>query len=599
MPRLLDTKLVGYDIADVNNKTYTGVTPGWVLKVAGDGESMELGPSPTSTYAESSGLSFDSDRGREGLTFQQSLCRTWTNITPSGVGTNFSQVTGIAYGRGRFVAVGVGAGGEPLMKYAAINGTVAPTWAAVNLGGTFSGTDSIWGVKFFGNQFIAYGQNGKLATSVDGALWSAVSLPAPGGNIYSVAYAPGQGYLAVGQTNSNNTLGPGVAWFSSDTITWTALLTNPLGTGKIRNNTGAIIDGPIPMYGVVWAKGKFVVVGGEVKSNSYPYQDNDPSPQVKHIAYSITGNSDWIQVSSARPASSHYVVEYGNGRFVVGANESPVVTPASSSIMYSNDGITWQQSVMTTTPLVPIQGNTQSMIYGNGVFVAATDRVYVSTDGVDFNNTGVFISGTWPGTPPSGTGANGTPGTYGNGLFVLGTRGGQIIRSAFGSEVFGASSSGGGGGGVTPIVPNTVVTRNISSNTAITTTNQSYLYILDVFYGGVVFNVPVNTNNTLDRVLVNIRHPDIQVGEQAYFSTGSIGSFAGIGDFFALQVPCLLEFYRFPNSSTWYYEIIYGFIPGGGNSGGGDGNNDNPGPGGVDPGQGENDGGDGDGPAGE
>lgn len=580
MPRLLDTKLVGYDIADVNNKTYTGVTPGWVLKVAGDGESMELGPSPTSTYAESSGLSFDSDRGREGLTFQQSLCRTWTNITPSGVGTNFSQVTGIAYGRGRFVAVGVGAGGEPLMKYAAINGTVAPTWAAVNLGGTFSGTDSIWGVKFFGNQFIAYGQNGKLATSVDGALWSAVSLPAPGGNIYSVAYAPGQGYLAVGQTNSNNTLGPGVAWFSSDAIVWTRVLPSPLGAGKVRANVSTtnpgfstLVDGDIPMYGAVWAKGKFVVVGGEVKGNGYPYQDNDPSPQVKHIAYSITGNSDWTQVSSARPASSHYVVEYGNGRYVIGANESQAVSPASSSIMYSNDGITWQQSVMTTTPLVPIQGNTQSMIYGNGVFVAATDRVYVSTDGVEFNNTGVFISGTWPGTPPSGTGANGTPGTYGNGLFVLGTRGGQIIRSAFGSEVFGGGSSGGGG---TPAVQRTVVTHNISAVRTVSTSANDWAFVLDTGEpfldpnSTINISIPVSSSNVVEKILVTVR-PTVSGGQSVRFATSAPATFQTLSSISIVagnefDVPlygsaCVLEFVRWPTNSVWYVTVVYASYP--------------------------------------
>jgi hypothetical protein len=104
------------------------------------------------------------------------------------------------------------------------------------------------------------------------------------------------------------------------------------------------------------------------------------------------------------------------------------------------------------TPLISPQNNLQSMIYGNGVFVAANNRVYVSVDGLTFYQA--TIPGTWPGTSPSpGAVISGTPGAYGNGLFVLGSRAGRIIRSAFGTEVYGGGSGGGGGGGGYPVFP--------------------------------------------------------------------------------------------------------------------------------------------------
>ena len=440
MPRLLDTRLIGLDIGDVNTKTYTGASPGFVLKVAGDGKSMELGPAPASSSAIQSLVSRDTERGREGLTFQQSLCSYWVNITPS-VAPLFSSVTGVAYGRGRFVAVGWDAGFVPLIKYSSIDSTGVPTWTDVSLSGIFTTGDLIYGVKFLNDQFIAYSKNGKLATSVNGAAWTPQTLPSPGGNIYSVAYGPGVGYLAVGQTNTNNTTGNGIAWFSTDALTWTRVLPSPLGSGMVKDNSGGLTAGDIPMYGVVWGKDRFVVVGGEVYSAGYPYKDNDPSAQVKHIAWSTAGSSGWTQVLSALPTSSHYVVEYGNGRYVIGTNESldGSITPSFTSIIYSDDASSWIKASMIPNSPPALQGNAQSVIYGNGIFVTGcANNLFASVDGMLFSRNGVSISGTWTDV--------GTPGAYGNGLFVMGNRSGQIVRSAFGSEIFGGGGGGGGGG---------------------------------------------------------------------------------------------------------------------------------------------------------
>lgn len=44
MPRLLDTRVVGQDLADVASRNYGGSQPGWALRVNTSGKSLELGP---------------------------------------------------------------------------------------------------------------------------------------------------------------------------------------------------------------------------------------------------------------------------------------------------------------------------------------------------------------------------------------------------------------------------------------------------------------------------------------------------------------------------------------------------------------------------
>ena len=435
MPRLLDSRLIGFDLGDVQNKTYGGASPGWVLQVAGDGNSMQLAPAPASSNAQQALVARDTERGREGLTFQQNLASFWVDITPAS-GTLYAQVTGVAYGRGRFVAVGFSSTNTPLIKYSSLRQS-GDTWLDVPTVPFAAGT-RIFGVRYFDDRFFAFGQNGQLASSVDGIVWTPLS--PVNGNIYAAAYGPGVGYVIVGQSNNNNTLGAGVAYFSIDGETFAPITPNPLGTGKIRPDISPVgtstIDGPIPMYGVTWGQDKFIVVGGEVynTANGFPFE-------VNHIAYSSNGSSgSWTVTPSVQPRSSHYTAEFGNGRYLIGTNDGLSTSGGSynTTIIFSNNGINW-----LNTTLNPVQtGNVQGIVYGNGVFVATHSAIWLSVDGVNFNRQTAPV--TWPGSPPGGGAPpSGTPGAYGNGLFVFGSRGGRIIRSAYGTEVFGAGTGGG------------------------------------------------------------------------------------------------------------------------------------------------------------
>jgi hypothetical protein len=92
----------------------------------------------------------------------------------------------------------------------------------------------------------------------------------------------------------------------------------------------------------------------------------------------------------------------------------------------------------------------------------------------------------------------------------------------------------------------------------------------------ITVNIPVNISNTVERFLVNVRPTPISPGQPPLaqyitFSTGSVDRlFRGLGSPFlgpnnveastftvvTAAGPCLLEFYRLPNTTDWYFDII-------------------------------------------
>jgi hypothetical protein len=435
MPRLLDTRIIGYDIADVKTRSYDQVQEGYVLKVSADVQSMEvaeLGVVEAARYASQAG---ESDGSQEGITFQQFLVSNWVDVTPlNGIDPLFSTVASVAYGRGRFVAVGYFDGGNtlpatPIITYSVMNETGGgfDTWTQVS-NPPFAANTRLWGVRYVQDRFVAFGTGGQWATSVDGISWTARTPLGPATTqLFGLAWAPGKGYVFVGVTSAwPTTTGAGVAFFSRDLTSWQTV-SPPLG---LRPNSQ-----PVPIYGVAYGDGKFVAVGGELLLANE-----------NHIAYSEDG-INWTVTPTSQPLSAHYSVLYGGGRWLVGGNDggASLVPPApyGTTIQSSYNGINYF-SVGAT------QGNIQGIAYGNGTWVFGASGggvLWYTTDGVYFKQA--TVPETWPGSPPgSPLGvASGTPGAYGNGLFVMGSRGGRIIRSRLGTEVFGGGSGGGGGGG--------------------------------------------------------------------------------------------------------------------------------------------------------
>jgi hypothetical protein len=154
---------------------------------------------------------------------------TWTAVAD----TSFTNIT---YGGGKFVAVGWG--GTAAYSTDGIN------WTAVT--DTKFGTtanDYITAIAYGGGKFVAAGTNGKAAYSADGVTWAAVSDTkfGTGDYITAIAYG-GNKFVAVGVY--------GKAAYSADGVTWTAVADTTFGS-----------RGDDHIWGIAYGGGKFVAVG--------------------------------------------------------------------------------------------------------------------------------------------------------------------------------------------------------------------------------------------------------------------------------------------------------------------------------------------------
>jgi len=116
------------------------------------------------------------------------------------------------------------------------------------------------------------------------------------------------------------------------------------------------------------------------------------------VPQSITWNQTWTNRPSKIPYTTTWSsVAYGNGTYVAVSNNG------TYPVMYSKDGINW--SIETFGSVVKPW---VSVTYGNGSFVTVGNdhSVMSSSDGINWTNNGVSLSGNWAAS------------AYGNGVFV-------------------------------------------------------------------------------------------------------------------------------------------------------------------------------------
>jgi uncharacterized protein YjdB len=241
---------------------------------------------------------------------------TWTEAPVSG----FSNIYSIAYGGGKFVAVGchyVDSQNKATMAWSD-NGK---TWTVDNLTSIF-GSNIIYGIAYGSGKFVAVGDHGKMAYSGNGVNWTAVSNSTFGDDpITGIAYGR--------DTYSNDifvAVSPsGKEALSSDGVTWTA-----------SSDTQTTISD------IVYGGGKFV-----------GYNDG-------RMALSGSGNY-WSAVGNSTFKSGIYDITYGGEKFVA------VGYDFGARIAYSGNGSNW-----TAVSLASIFGaNTiNGIAYGGGRFVA-------------------------------------------------------------------------------------------------------------------------------------------------------------------------------------------------------------------------------------
>jgi len=228
---------------------------------------------------------------------------TWTAGTITTFGTTDNTINSIAYGSGRYVAVG---GYDNVKMATSTNGT---TWSSVSQSAI---TYSLRTITYGDGKFIAGGSaeqtQGKMMYSTNGTTWTAISA-----NIMHV-YDNGITYGSNGSTISNFVAGAqnGQIWTSPDGITWTAIDTDVF----VANSYGTI-KGTI--HAIAYGNGKFVAGG-----------------QYGRMATSTDGGTTWKAVANSTFGTglygndkAIYAIAYGNGKFVAGND--------NGKMAYSND----------------------------------------------------------------------------------------------------------------------------------------------------------------------------------------------------------------------------------------------------------------------
>ena len=220
------------------------------------------------------------------------------------------------------------------------------TWTYTNTPFSYTNTpfdsNAIRDITYGAGKFVAVGDCGKMAYSMDGITWIAVT-NSPFSDledVRAITYG-GSKFVAVG-INSYSISSSNKSAYSTDGITWTE-------SGYMSAFTGVVYD-------ITYGGGKFVAVGHDT-------------------AYSVDGQT-WMAASNNffNPYGLIECVAYGNGKFVAGGNNGN----AKGKIAYSTNGETW---IAVTDSIFDNIGVIDNIAYGNGKFVALGGIVY-SDDGV-------------------------------------------------------------------------------------------------------------------------------------------------------------------------------------------------------------------------
>ena len=203
----------------------------------------------------------------------------------------------------------------------------------------------VWGK----DKFVAVGDKGKIAYSLDGVTWTAVKNSTFNNKSDINAVAWGKDKFVAGGKNNDY----GKFAYSSDGITWTEVRNDAL----FRN---------YEISNIIWGNNKFV-------ATTVYFQDCDDYESVGMVAYSSDGIT-WVKTEYGEYGGhiAHFV--WCNNKFVVASTSS---YGEGSAIYYSSDGITWNR-----VENYPLNGSTGAFACIDNKFVAVgyhlfdTDEMY-------------------------------------------------------------------------------------------------------------------------------------------------------------------------------------------------------------------------------
>ena len=326
--------------------------------------------------------------------------------TKSNGSTEKVDINGIAYGSGRFIAVG----DEGKMAYS----SDGESWTAVTtdnnpfvtvIADNITGTD-IYSIAYVGGNFFAWDVL-RRRYSKDGENWAAVSIT------YIGAIAYGNGRFVAGGNK-------GKIAYSSNCTNWTDVADSTVWEyPSINISTREPITATADILSIAYGNNRFVAVGDGAT-----------------MAYSSDGES-WTAITN-NPFKTNRVkdasmqaIAYGGGKFVA--------VNVDGQVAYSADGINWTAANKTAPA--------GSIVYGNGRFVAVgrSGKVAYSADGVSWTAVSNSTFGT--------SRINGI--AYSNGRFAAVGDEGKMAYADWGEhyEGIGGSYGGGGWGGPVPVRP--------------------------------------------------------------------------------------------------------------------------------------------------
>jgi len=327
----------------------------------------------------------------------------WTAVDVSSIladGIHLSRIRAIAYGGGKFVAVG-----EEGKMVTSTDGT---NWTAVDVSKIFGTSDrqnfiyanDINAIAYGSGKFVAVGDGSKMAISTDGTNWTAVDVSSIFGSgeysrIDAIAFGNGK-FVAVGYSSSNSKWG-----ISTDGTNWTAI------------NVSSILESYTYFNAISYGSNKFVAVGGNTDK----------------IATSTDG-TNWTVVNSSIFGSDEYNeihgIAFGNSKFIVGGYVGD-----NTKIAISTDGANW-----IAVDVSNIFGTSyiNAIAYGDGKFVAvgANGKMAASTNGTNWAAVDVsnIFCHTLCSMPSYAVYVDINAIAFGNGKFVVFGENGKMAYSA-------------------------------------------------------------------------------------------------------------------------------------------------------------------------
>ena len=273
---------------------------------------------------------------------------TWRSPLPQG-----NELTDIAYGNGRYVAVGVE--GTLLVS------TNGRDWSVRTAEyGNFASIA-------FGNGLFAAVAGGLLYTSTDGITWTNRLPSSWGFNISHVAFGAGR-FVAGG--NALLSSDDGISWIvrtTTATIGYTTAITYGNSIFLVHSSTGTFTSS----NGIDWVQS----TGG-----AFPSLAGGNGVFVAHdygrILLSTDGGLSWLPVPAATNNNYFYGVRFANGRFY----------GLGTRLLTSTDGSNWTERIPQREGGMRLT----SAVGGPGQTVVVGDEglIFVTTDGAAFTQVG-------------------------------------------------------------------------------------------------------------------------------------------------------------------------------------------------------------------